>query len=352
MKTKSYVMILLGLLLVTGTLATQTFSSAADGPLAGIEVCLDPGHGGSDPGAVNAGFGLEESNINLDVSYGLQWLLEQEGAAVVMTRTGDEYLTNSDRYTFCNAEEATILISVHTNSVVNPEWDGSMTLYAPSRDPDLAQAIHERLYPYLRDTAPEGVEEFRDFGLDHFASGVLFKCDMPAAMMEPLFMSHPAEAALLVQPIFEGSPADGPGPNCASFTCRRGQIARAILEGVLNYYDGGVPPTPEPAGLLQVSAITMWYQQRGGNYFVFSQVAVQDQAGEPVPAAAVELETELPDGSLLFDSTTTGEDGTVVFKLRSGLSGRYTVTVLNVSKKNWDYDPAGSGQLAATLTVH
>ena len=47
--------------------------------------------------------------------------------AFVMTRTGDDYLGNSDRYTFCNAEEATILISVHTNSVVNPDWDGSMT---------------------------------------------------------------------------------------------------------------------------------------------------------------------------------------------------------------------------------
>ncbi len=350
MKIRTYVLIVLSLVLISGSLATQSAFSAAEGPLAGIKVCLDPGHGGIDPGAVNGEFDLYESDINLDVSYGLKWLLEREGAAVAMTRTGDEYLTNADRYTFCNAEEATILISVHTNSVVNPDWDGSMTLYAPSRDPDLAQAIHEVLYPFLRDTAPAGVE-FRDFGLDNFASGVLFKCDMPAAMMEPLFMSNPAEAVLLVQTIFEGSPADGPGPNCADFSCRRGQIAQAILAGVFNYYDGGVPPTPEPAGLLQISAINMWYQQRGDSVFIYTQVAVQDRAGEPVPGAIVELETELPDGTVALDSNLTGEDGTVTFRLRSDLSGRYRSTVLDVSKENWVYDPAGIGQLTETLSV-
>ena len=39
----------------------------ATGPLSGVKVCLDPGHGGTDPGAVNVDFGLEESDINLDV---------------------------------------------------------------------------------------------------------------------------------------------------------------------------------------------------------------------------------------------------------------------------------------------
>ena len=348
MKSRSYLLIVLGLLLVSGTLATKSASSAAPGPLAGIKVCLDPGHGGSDPGAVNEDFDLAESAINLDVSYGLKWLLESEGAAVLMTRSDDSYLTNSDRYTFCNEEKATILISVHTNSVVDPTWDGSMTLYAPSREPDLAQAIHEYLYPFLRDTAPDGVEEFRDFGLDNFASGVLFKCDMPAAMMEPLFMSHPAEAELLVQPIFDDLAAGEPGADCADFSCRRGQIAQAILGGVLNYYAGGLP---EPAGLLRVASIDMWYQIRGGNVFVTTQVVIQDQAGAPVPGATVEIETSLPDGSEVLNTGTTDEDGTVTFKVHSDQSGQYISTILDVSKVGWEYDPQGKGKLGAKLTV-
>ena len=54
--------------------------SRATGPLSGVKVCLDPGHGGSDPGAVNEAFGLFESEINLDVSFALKGLLEGDGA--------------------------------------------------------------------------------------------------------------------------------------------------------------------------------------------------------------------------------------------------------------------------------
>ena len=54
------------------------------------------------------------------MAYGLKALLEADGAAVAMTRTDDSYKENSDRYTFCNAEQATILVSVHTNSVSDP----------------------------------------------------------------------------------------------------------------------------------------------------------------------------------------------------------------------------------------
>ena len=52
----------------------------------------------------------------------------------------------------------------------------------------------------LRATAPDPAT-FTGFGLDRFASGVLLKSDMPAAMMEPLLMSNPAEAALLAEEV-------------------------------------------------------------------------------------------------------------------------------------------------------
>ena len=127
--------------------------SRAAGSLAGVKVCLDPGHGGTDPGAVNGI--LWESDINLDVSYALKSLLEGEGAEVIMTRYEDVYRSNRDRYTFCDGEQATILVSVHTNSVTDPSWDGSMGLYFHDDDRALAQAIHDVVYPALRDTAPE-----------------------------------------------------------------------------------------------------------------------------------------------------------------------------------------------------
>ena len=84
--------IVLSLSLLFLVLLTYSNSSAA-GALEGLKFCLDPGHGGVDPGAVNPAYDLNESDINLDVSYGLGQRLRGEGAEVVLTRTGDEYLT-------------------------------------------------------------------------------------------------------------------------------------------------------------------------------------------------------------------------------------------------------------------
>ena len=209
----------------------------AEGPLTGKVICLDPGHGGSDPGAVNEDYSLEEKEINLDVAWRLKTLLKADGAEVVMTRTTDEeYLTNSDRYTFANEQGADILVSIHTNSVfLNADTvDGSMALYFHDDDNALAQTIYDVMSPYLRDMRPAGVVTFTEWGVRKFASGVLMKSDMPAAIMEPLCMSHPAEAVLLVTPIYLDN---GATPNR---DCRRAQIAQAIYQGILKYdFDQG-----------------------------------------------------------------------------------------------------------------
>ena len=60
--------VIASLLLIAAPAHTQT------GPLSGKKICLDPGHGGSDPGAVNEAYGLEEADINLDVAHGLKSL--------------------------------------------------------------------------------------------------------------------------------------------------------------------------------------------------------------------------------------------------------------------------------------
>lgn len=237
-KRRMYIGILLSVVMVIVT-CIPAEKIAAQGRLNGIKVCLDPGHGGVDPGAVNDAFGLHESDINLDVAFGLQMLLEGAGAQVVLTRTDDSYLENYDRYTFCNEQAATILVSIHTNSVVDPEWDGALALYFRPHEDDkqLAGAIYEVMYPFLQETAPNPTT-FRSFGLDWFASGVLLRSDMPAAMMEPLFMSNPAEAELLQISVFQYPLTGELNQECQEFNCRRGQVAEAIFNGILNYFTG------------------------------------------------------------------------------------------------------------------
>ena len=308
----------------------------AKGPLSRVKVCLDPGHGGYDPGAVNEAFGLFESEINLDVSFALKGLLEGDGAAVVMTRTDDSYLDNSDRYTFCDAEQATILVSVHTNSVANDTSDGSMGLYVHEDDRALAGAIHETMYPMLRDALPEELQDdFIDFGLVRFNSGVMLKSDMPAAMMEPLFMSNAYEGAALV-------PTIG-GVECPNLGCRRGQIAQALYQGILNYFD--------TLGKMHVEAVEMWAANRGPSTFVFTKVTIHDQHGTPLPGAVVSLETTQPKGPVVTQTGMTGAGGTVTFQLRAKASGVYKSVVTDVSMSGWGYTAGANVEDWATVEV-
>ena len=74
---------------------------------------LDPGHRGSDTGAVNSKYGLTEKDQNLKVAYALKPLLVTNGYKVRVTRTTNEaILSNNDRYTYVNITGAKVLISI------------------------------------------------------------------------------------------------------------------------------------------------------------------------------------------------------------------------------------------------
>jgi N-acetylmuramoyl-L-alanine amidase len=61
-------------------------------------VVVDAGHGGTDPGAENAKYGIREKDQTLDVARRLEALLEADGHPVCMTRIADETLSDNDRY--------------------------------------------------------------------------------------------------------------------------------------------------------------------------------------------------------------------------------------------------------------
>ena len=61
---------------------------SSSGGLSGKTITIDPGHGGSDSGAIGP-HGLQEKNVTLPISKYLKSALESRGAKVVMTRTTD-----------------------------------------------------------------------------------------------------------------------------------------------------------------------------------------------------------------------------------------------------------------------
>ena len=207
-----------------------------EAPLTGQIICLDPGHCGADPGAFNASYELRESDINLDVAHALAGLLRDAGAAVVMTRTGNQGKIERERAEFCNQARATALISVHTNSVADPGPNGVLTLHYKPADVALAQALYDALYATLAPAAPVPAE-FTAFGARRYRAGVLRRSTMPAALVEPAFISAPAEARLLATPIYTAPGSGVFSPGCPAFNCRRGQIVQALYRGILAYFE-------------------------------------------------------------------------------------------------------------------
>ena len=82
-----------------------------------IVICLDAGHGGDDPGAVNGD--RQEKDDNLAVVLAVRDALDAAGhdnLEVILTRENDTALTLEERVAFANDNDATLFISVHRNS--------------------------------------------------------------------------------------------------------------------------------------------------------------------------------------------------------------------------------------------
>ncbi len=118
-------------------------------PLQGRIIILDPGHGGKDPGAVSGS--VSEKSITLKVGTQVKQLLENAGAKVYMTRTGDTYPSLQDRVDFTQANYGEIFVSIHVNSAANTSAQGTETYYAIStgdmyqEDIDLATFINNQI---------------------------------------------------------------------------------------------------------------------------------------------------------------------------------------------------------------
>ena len=111
--------------------------------LAVRKIVLDPGHGGSDPGAMTPG-GLSEKDITLDIAQRLAALLRTGGLyGVVMTRDRDESVSLERRVEIANGEKADLFMSIHINSIPLPERFGVETYYlGNSSDPAALRLAH------------------------------------------------------------------------------------------------------------------------------------------------------------------------------------------------------------------
>ncbi len=94
-------------------------------------VILDPGHGGQDSGAM-AGNVLEK-DLTFDIAERVDRLLGSQGIPTLLTRTGDSYVSLTDRAKLINRADHAIVVSIHFNDGPRPEASGIETYFAAQR---------------------------------------------------------------------------------------------------------------------------------------------------------------------------------------------------------------------------
>jgi len=195
-------------------------------------IVLDPGHGGSDPGAQHNG--LSEKELNLDMARRLRAILIGRGWQVRMTRDADVDVFGPNdsardelqaRDDVANRLGARLFVSLHTNSFTLASLNGTTTYYQTPESLGLAQAVHARLA-----SLPT-----RDDGIKRENFYVIHHANMPSILLESAFVSNPGDARLLAS---------------ASFLQ---QYAQSIADGIADYtHTGGLPLStlaPPEAGL-------------------------------------------------------------------------------------------------------
>lgn len=227
---------------------TQRSAPAAEAPDAigdvdDFVVMLDPGHGGSDPGA-EATNGLLEKELTRDIAERTQrFLSEVPGVRVVLTRDGDEGLSRQRRVDRIRDSGADLVLSLHFNHL--PQQDvalvesyyagpeniaeslavqhdqGLISVSAMSAvdttftegSARLARYVQRRVFGEVSHANPSAT----DAGVKRDTLFVLTRSFVPGALVELSCVSNPGEAERLASPLY------------------RARLAAALADAVRDY---------------------------------------------------------------------------------------------------------------------
>jgi N-acetylmuramoyl-L-alanine amidase len=182
--------------------------------LSSLEAALviDPGHGGYDPGATDSG--VEEKDLNLEISKKVASLLNSSGINTRLTRDGDVYLSLSERVQFTKEIGGDLFISVHHNWASTSQAKGIEVYYYNSGDE------RERKSKTLADLVRKEIIRLTgqvDRGTKSANFYVLRENNIPAILVECGFLSNSEERSLLLQDSFQW------------------KIAKGIFNGIIKY---------------------------------------------------------------------------------------------------------------------
>lgn len=175
----------------------------------GRTICLDAGHGGSDPGALNRREGINEKTVTLDITLKLAKLLRAQGWNVILTRSSDRDVSWAGssgkqelgaRARVANDFGADLFVSIHANASVKPSINGTSIHWYKSSDYRLAR---------LMESGVMSATGRKNRGLIKNRFYVLAHTEMPAVLVETAFLTNSTEGSMLADPWYRKKIARG-----------------------------------------------------------------------------------------------------------------------------------------------
>jgi N-acetylmuramoyl-L-alanine amidase len=205
-------------------------------------IVLDPGHGGTDPGAIGPG-GTKEKDVTLDIARRARPALAKDGLAVVLTRDDDHFVALEERTARANSAGADLFVSIHCNAADNRTRHGVETYILDTTKDEIAsrvaarenatsqaatneigsilssmrmadQATHStRLADLLQKASLASLraqyQGVSDGGVHTAGFYVLVGARMPSALFETSYISNPTEETALASEDYRQRLADG-----------------------------------------------------------------------------------------------------------------------------------------------
>ncbi|EMH4138907.1 N-acetylmuramoyl-L-alanine amidase AmiA [Serratia nevei] len=240
-----------------GLLRNQHSKTAAK-PAGGKKlVMIDPGHGGIDSGAVGHE-GSQEKHIVLEIANHVRrFLHEHDHVEARLTREKDEFIPLFQRVEIAHQHQADLFISIHADGFTSPSASGASVFALSNRGASSAMAR----YLSNRENAADDVAGGKYKDQDNYLQQVLFDLVQTDTInnsltlgrhvlgqIRPVHHLHsdsteqaafavlksPSIPSVLVETSFITNPNE---ERLLGTTAFREKIARAIADGIVNFFD-------------------------------------------------------------------------------------------------------------------
>ncbi len=185
----------------TVTIKKNNVVTTSSLPVTNKVIVLDAGHGKPDEGA-SSNSGITEEAINLKIVQKVQNLLEQSGSTVILTRSDENGIYDTDsnslrnkkvsdiknRVKIGNSSSADIFVSIHLNKIEQSQYNGWQTFFKQNNEQSkkLAQSIQNSLNNSVeKENKREPLKITGKYIVDHV--------EIPTTIVECGFLSNPQE---------------------------------------------------------------------------------------------------------------------------------------------------------------